>query len=205
MAQAETSPEEAFSASFAQFGKLASFLASDGAMAAEHSEVEEHIFAEGMEALRLLFQDHFDLRAAREARQAGVTDAAGVEHPHVEPGHARELETRFGTVVVTRYAYRHKGAKNLYPADASANLPAERYSHGLGELAAIEASRGSFGGATEAIGRVTAAKVPKRQVERLARSAAADFDAFFEQRKAPLAEEGQVVVVSADGKGVVMR
>ena len=86
MAQAETSPEEAFSASFAQFGKLASFLASDGAMAAEHSEVEERIFAEGMEALRLLFQDHFDLRAAREARQAGVTDAAGVEHPMSSPG-----------------------------------------------------------------------------------------------------------------------
>ncbi|MHB1447414.1 MAG: ISKra4 family transposase [Acidimicrobiales bacterium] len=205
MAQTETSPGAAFSATFAQLNKLAGFLATDGAMAMEHSEIEAHIWTEGMEVLRLLFQDHFDLRAVREPRLEDVVDAHGVAHGAVETGQARDLESRFGTVVVGRSAYRHKGADNLYPADATANLPPERYSHGLRELAAIEASRGSFAEATAAIPRTSAAKVPKRQVEALTRRAAVDFDAFFYTATAPVPEPDDVVVLSADGKGIVMR
>ena len=48
-------------------------------------------------------------------------------------------------------------------------------------------------------------KVPKRQVEELARRAAQDFDAFYLQR-AVSAEETtpSILAISADGKGVVM-
>lgn len=205
MAEAETSPEAGFSASFAQLTKLAGFLATEAAIAMEHAEVEAHIWTEGMEVLRLLFQDHFDLRALREPRLKDVVDAQGVGHQAVETRQTRDLESRFGTVVVTRAAYRHKATANLYPADATANLAPERYSHGLRELAATEASRGSFAEASAVIGRASAAKVPKRQVESLTRSAAVDFDAFFNTATAPLAQGDEVVVLSADGKGIVMR
>ncbi|MGH8874610.1 MAG: ISKra4 family transposase [Acidimicrobiia bacterium] len=181
------------------------YLGGDAACGLEHSEIEDYIFSEGMELLRRLYQDHFDLRAAREPRLGGVADAAGVPHGAVEADHDRELETRFGTVVVRRRAYRHRGAENLYPADGTANLPSERYSHGLRALAAIESTRGSFAEATAAVGRTTGAKVPKRQVETLARAAAVDFDAYFDRARPPVAEQTQVVVISADGKGIVMR
>lgn len=205
MVEAGISPEAPFAAAFAQLNRLAGFLGSDAAMAMEHYQVEGHLWTEGMEVLRLLFQDHFDLRMTRERRLEGVTDAAGVSHGYLESGHTRDLETRFGTVVVGRAAYRRKGTGNLYPADATANLPAERYSHGLRELAAIEASRGSFAEATAAIDRSSAAKVPKRQVEALAQRGAAHFDAFFEAAAAPAARREEVVVLSVDGKGIVMR
>lgn len=106
-----------------------------------------------------------------------MADAKGVPHRAVERGHERPLATIVGTVSVGRLAYRHRGKVNLYPADAALNLPEELYSHGLRELAAIEASRGSFEEAKEAIGRATGVVVGHRQVEELARAAAGDFEA----------------------------
>ena len=134
-----------------------------------------------------------------------MADAKGVPHRAVERGHERPLATIVGTVSVGRLAYRHRGKVNLYPADAALNLPEELYSHGLRELAAIEASRGSFEEAKEAIGRATGVVVGHRQVEELARAAAGDFEAFYDQEPRPEAEDGEVVVISADGKGVAVR
>ncbi|MGH9379271.1 MAG: hypothetical protein ACRD2Z_01460 [Thermoanaerobaculia bacterium] len=145
------------------------------------------------------------MRAHNEVRQSEVIGADGVAHRAVEPDHDRRLATIVGTVVVRRFAYRHRGEENLYPADAVANLPEGLHSHGLRELAAIEASRGSFDEATDAIARASGVSVAKRQVEGLARAAAADFEAFYDATERPVAEEGEVVVISVDAKGIVMR
>jgi hypothetical protein len=59
--------------------------------------------------------------------------------PAVENGHKRDLATVFGTVRVTRMAYRARQAINLHPGDAVLNLPAGKHSHGLRRLAAVEA------------------------------------------------------------------
>jgi hypothetical protein len=123
----------------------------------------------------------------------------------VEPGHTRGLATVFGPVDVARLAYRRRGHANLHPADAALNLPVERHSHGLRHLAALETARGSYDGAVEAIGRATGQQLGKRQVEGLARSAAADFDAFYTSRLRPVGERCDVLVISCDGKGVIMR
>lgn len=204
-ASTETLPAEAAEASVAQFAKVRGFLAGDSAAGLEHSELEAYIHTEGFELLRLLLQDHFDLRAAQEERLAEVVDAGGVAHGAVEVGHQRPLATIVGTVVVGRSAYRHRGRENLYPADAALNLPRERHSHGLRQLAAIESSRGSFSEARDAIERATGVRVAKRQVESLAQSAAIDFGSFYEAEERPVAQQGEVIVISADGKGIVMR
>lgn len=155
--------------------------------------------------LRLLLQDHFDLRASREVRIGEVVGSGGVRHGAVEENHQRPLATVVGTVTVGRLAYRHRSEQNLYPADAVLNLPAQRHSHGLRQLAAIESARGSFEEAKEAISRTTGVCVGHRQVEELARAAAVDFEAFYAHGPRPEAGDGEVVVISADGKGVAMR
>ncbi|MGH9286580.1 MAG: ISKra4 family transposase, partial [Acidimicrobiales bacterium] len=95
---------------------------------------------------------------------------------------------------------------NLHPADGALNLPEERHSHGLRRLAALEATRGSFAGAVEAIGRATGQPLGKRQVEELAGRTAADFDEFYAGRQQPQdGDPDDVLVISADGKGIVMR
>ncbi len=108
-------------------------------------------------------------------------------------------------VAVTRIAYRRPGEENLHPADADLNLPGQRQSHGLRRLAAIESSRGSFDDAVGAIARATGQKLGKRQVEGLAQAAAEDVDAFYDARRPTVGDPDDTVVLSVDGKGIVMR
>jgi hypothetical protein len=92
-------------------------------------------------------QDHLELRAVREARRDDVADADGVARGAVEADPARKLDLIFGEVEVRRLAYRQRGHANLYPADAELNLPAEKHSHGLRRLAALEAMKRKRGDA----------------------------------------------------------
>jgi hypothetical protein len=200
-----SSPSVGFEASAAQFDKVRGFLAGEGAAALEHFELEEYLRTEGFELLRLLLQDHFDVRELREVHLEEVRGAGGVAHRAVEAHHQRRLATIVGTITTGRLAYRHRGEENLYLADAMVNLPPERHSHGLRELAAIESSRGSFAEAKEAITRATGVVIGQRQVEQLAQSASRHVEAFYHSQPRPAAEDGEVVVISADGKGVVMR
>jgi hypothetical protein len=94
--------------------------------------------------------------------------------------------------------------RNLHPADAVLNLPVGRHSAGLRRLAAVEAARGSFADAGEAIERATGVRLGKRQVEDLARAAAMDTETFYAARR-PLPRPGRVLGLQADGKGIVMR
>jgi hypothetical protein len=193
-----------FAASRERFETLVGWLDGTDAAGLTHAELEARLDADGRQLLCQLLQDHLDLRAHRERRVA-VIDAEGVTHGAVEADHPRSLATIVGEVTVTRLAYRRRGHPNLYAADAALNLPAEKHSHGLRRLAATEAARGSFDDAVTAIGRASGQRLGKRQVEQLAVRAAVDFDAFYSHRQPPPADATDVLVLSVDGKGIVMR
>ena len=197
--------DDPFCASRTRFESLVGWLGGDQARILEHAELETALEAGGRELLRQLVQDHLDLRAHRERRRGAVTGADEISRGAAPTGHARTLTTVFGEVTVRRLAYRRRGHANLYPADAALNLPVEKHSHGLRRLAAVETSRGSFDGAVEAIERGTGVRLGKRQVEELAASAAADFADFYNQRRPPAGGPDDVLALSADGKGIVMR
>jgi Uncharacterised protein family (UPF0236) len=194
-----------FAGALAQFVTVARTLLGKEPTAMSHAEIEDHVCGRGREILRCMIQDHLDRCATEEERLGDVRNAQGVAHGSVESDHERRLTTVVGAVTVRRRAYRHRGEANLYPVDAILNLPVEQHSHGMRRLAAVESTRGSFEGALEAIERTTGQAVGKRQVEVLAAHAAVDFDQFYEQRKPPAAAITDVLVISCDGKGIVMR
>ncbi len=197
---------QAFEPSHTMFAALVAELAGPDCAQATHAEVEEQLTQRSRQLTRQLLQDHLDLRAAREQRRPeGATGADKTTRTRVERGHTRALTTVFGQVSVQRMAYRAPGAPNLYPADAQLNLPVTRHSHGLRRLAAIEAARGSFDDAVAAIDRATGVRLGKRQTEGLAATATADFDTFYAQRGSPAPEAADLLVLSYDGKGIVMR
>jgi hypothetical protein len=76
------------------------------AMGAGHGELEARLQVHSREQYRLLLQGHLDERARLEKRRSAVTGADAVSRPRVENGHHRGLSTVFGTVTVTRKAYR---------------------------------------------------------------------------------------------------
>ncbi len=151
-----------FSSSRACVEDVIGWLEGSDACALAHAELEEQLDARGRELLRRMLQDHLSLRAQREVRLDSVVDSDGVAQKAVEAGHRRPLASIFGPVDVERLAYRHRGHPNLSPADAVLNLPTERYSHGLRQLAAIEAVRGSYEEAQGAIERASGQELGKR-------------------------------------------
>jgi hypothetical protein len=203
-AYASEAAKAAFAASSTRFDGLVAWLTGDQAAGMTHGELEERLHTEGLGLLRQLLQDSLDLRAVREQRLVEVVDVDGHRRGVAEDGHARGLATRFGQVMVTRIAYRARGQSNLHPADAALNLPVEKHSHGLRRLAAIEAARGSFADTATAIERATGVRLGRRQVEQLAAHAAADVDRFYTAH-APDPAPDDVLALSFDGKGVVMR
>ncbi len=195
----------AFHATFERFGTLVTLVERVEARELTHAALEVEVDRLGREVLRQAMSDHFALRAKEEVRLAQVVDAQGIPHTTKAPDQTRPLVTIFGPIPVTRTAYRHKGTANLYPADLVANLPTEKYSHGLREIAARTASQGSFDQAVAAVHQQTGQRLGKRQVEQLAQKAAVDVDTFYAWHPRPQAAAQQALVVSVDGKGIVMR
>jgi hypothetical protein len=199
--------ENPFANSGRVFGELTKRLAGREALEMTHGDLERLLDKDGRELIRHLLQDHLDLRGPGEA-SADVVGARDVRRPHARL-RERKLETIFGTVTVSRMGYSAHDAETLFPKDAELNLPPKLYSHGVQRRAADEAIKTSFDQAVEAIASTTGAAVPKRQLEELAGCAAEDFDAFYEGRSADsrreAAKTGEVLALSSDGKGIVMR
>ena len=204
--------EHAFAAADAQYARFKRRLESSEMQMMEHGALEKEIEREGLELMRLLYQDHLLLRAMSEtdARERGpVVGSDGIERRHRRADTERGLMTPFGRVSVGRAGYGAPGCSSVYPLDAELNLPSDSFSHGVRERVAREAAKNSFDETVETIQRTSGARLGKRQVEKLALEAARDFDEFYATRSQyTLAEQeasGSLLVLSVDGKGVCMR
>jgi hypothetical protein len=209
-AYATVPPDDPFAISKAMFAALADELAGPAAAGMTACELEELIDEESRKAVRQLLQDHYDLRALREEQQARerpvpVAGTDGITRTRLETGHGRLLATLFGTVTVTRCAWRKPGAPDYLPADAVLSMPAGRHSHTLAKLAALEAARGSFEAAHDAITRRCGPVIGKRQAEDSVVHSAAGIPAFYAARIPEPCTPAALLVLSADCKGIVMR
>ena len=187
-----------------RFESLLAELESAETAGGTHADLEDLLTERSRELTRMMLQDRLDRQAAGEQRREQVPGADGVVRTRVEKGHERGLATVFGEVTVTRMAYRAPEAANLYPVDGVLNLPEEKHSHGLRRLAALESARGSFEQAADAVERATGVRVGKRQLEQLAQAAAVDVDGFYAQCRPGPRPDTDLLVLTADAKGIVM-
>jgi len=195
--------ETPFDRSRAHVRAVESKLLAVDMMGKTHSELEAILASEGREWVRLLLEEVLDRRAQLEERRE-VTGADGVERTRVRASE-RRLSTILGEVTTQRLAYQAPGHEDLHPLDAALNLPKELYSHGVRRLVAKHAAKQSFDEVCETVEDFTGTRIGKRQVEELAVRAAEDFDAFYEARAANEASPEDFLVISTDGKGIVMR
>jgi hypothetical protein len=184
---------------------LLGWASGDASAELSHAGIEDEITEQIREVARLVYQGHLDLRAEREPRLGEVVDVGGVARGRAEYGRCRLLTTVFGEVVVERIAYREHGHRDLHPADGQLNLPVEHHSHGLRRLAAVEATRGSYAHARDAIERATGQSIGTRQIEALTVRAAVDVDTFYTTHLPDPVDAGLALGMSADAKGIVMR
>ena len=192
-----------FAAAREQLEKMIGKLRSESTRTLEHGDVESLIAREGNELLRRLMQGYLDQRAEAEEPLETVVGADGHERGHCR-ARSRTLATLFGEVTVRRLGYSGAQLDSVFPLDEALNLPPDKYSLGLRRKVGLEVAKGSFDEAVMAIAEGTGAQVPKRQTEQLSRVISVDFEAFYAHQ--PVVEvRTDLLVMSVDGKGVVMR
>lgn len=197
--------EDDFAMAYQEFDDVVRFLRDPKTCEMGHAELESEMTLRGRELMLKLFQAHIDSRGYGEAAAYPLCGADGAERPR-QRLHERGLSTIFGEVRIQRYGYGAEGVKSIHPLDTELNLPVEEYSLGVQRMATESAAQVSFDDTVHMLAQRTGKLVGKRQVEEMVQRAAVDFDAFYTQNAPdPKALSSGILVLSADGKGVVMR
>ena len=119
----------------------------------------------------------------------------------------RRIRTVFGEHHFSSYTYA-KGARQkieLRPIDARMGLPEGEYSYLLQEFSQYFCIEEAFEKAQQGIDKVLGQKLPVDSLERINRELGRQAEAFLEELpKPPAKEEGELLVLTADGKGVPM-
>ena len=122
--------------------------------------------------------------------------------------HLRRYQSIFGTFKLQRTAYgsREGQALAFVPLDNRLQLPRNGFSYLLQDWDQALAVEQPFGQVNETIRRMLKLTQSVDSLENANRQMAQDVADFRDlQAPPPAAEEGQLVVVSADGKGVIIR
>jgi hypothetical protein len=196
---------DAFAQARESFAAIETYLGSKEACSLRESDLERELEKRGRELMRQLLEAHIEVRGPGEAA-APVKGSDGEERIQHRL-HERGLETVFGEVRIQRVGYLAEGMDGLHPMDADLNLPKELYSHELRRRVGWDAAASSFDEVIAMLKQTTGAQVGKRQVEQLVIRAAEDFDVFYKEGYGfrPWEQAGPIMVVTVDGKGVVMR
>jgi hypothetical protein len=194
----------AFSEADYLFKSIKDSLNSNKLIAAEHGEIENFIKKEGFEVMRLLFQGHLDIRASKEP-DLGSVKSNGMDHDYMRSNQRRTLNTIFGDVNAHRKGYSIAGTDSVFPQDAALNLSPDQYSDGLKRQVAHSVAFNSFEQSVANIISNTASSVPNRQVKEIAKHLSVDFDDFYKSKQIDIHSKTGILVLSVDGKGIVMR
>ena len=132
----------------------------------------------------------------------------GDEVNRLEKLHARQYVSIFGRFDLKRVAYgtRESQAIAFVPLDNRLQLPESGFSYLLQDWDQELAVEQAFSKVNQTIERMLRLKQHTDSLENMNRQMAEDTTAFRESLPAPpAAEEGQIIVVTADCKGVVIR
>ena len=199
--------EQAFLKAQTQLGDLLAFVRQAGADGQRLDQVERDLFAQ---LLQLGFTLLTGFVAAAGDGDAGPTATAPDGHPCRRlPGlHPRTYRSVFGALPLERYVYGSRAGQQIehVPLDATLGLPEGEFSYLLQEWAQRLCLKGAYAEAADSLHDLLGLRHSVRSLEHMSQAAAAPAAAFADGRPAPPpAEEGELLVLTADGKGVPMR
>src|SRR5438128_12095617 len=168
----------------------------------EAHEAEKGIFKRllpiGLAAMKLYF-------AQRGTGDVGValTRADGVLLPREKPLRGRDYFSLFGKFAVARTCYRTPGEPGIFPLDEQVNLPERCYAYFLQEWMTLFEVEHPFKESAGWYEQLFDLEVAESVLMEVAKEAPQDYESFYAQRPLPPeATEGELLVVSFDGKGV---
>jgi hypothetical protein len=119
----------------------------------------------------------------------------------------RPYSTIFGEFTIERTAYSQgTNQKMEMPLDARLQLPESKFSHLLQSWDQMIATEQPYGQVSRVIETIFQVAQHTDSIERMSRGMSSDAESYCWTRPAPpAAEEGEILVQSADGKGVPIR
>lgn len=126
----------------------------------------------------------------------------------LESPHERRYVSVFGELTISRYVYgtRETQKHELVPTDALLSLPDSEFSYLLQEWDQSFCVEDSYEESRRKVERILGIGQSVRSLEQMSLSMAESVSAFRESQPKPSAEEeGSILVLTADGKGVPMR
>jgi hypothetical protein len=184
----------------AEFETMLQFVTSEEAQTATVDQVERTLFqlllSLGAQLLLLFFQ----MRSQACARDTIVVEGQTIPYNSEQK---RVYFSIFGKVPLWRPYFYASGTGGHTPLDADLSLGTGRYSDLLRETLDYLAVYVPFNKAVDIFKRILKASISTRVQKEFVAEDAADILAYFEQKPAPTAaDEAEILVIQADGKGV---
>ena len=198
--------EEAILKAQAHYGEMINFVRQASATGGSIDQVERGLWEQVLAVGRVMLEAYV---AEYDRGDLGPT----VEHEgrpvrRLEEVHDRRYVSVFGELTIRRTVYgtRETQKHEVVPLDALLNLPEGEFSYLLQEWDQGFCVQNSYAQSRRTVERILGIGQSVRSLEQMNGSMAGDVDAFREGQPTPPAEEeGSILVVTADGKGVPMR
>ena len=169
-------------------------------------EIERSLFAELLEVGRTLLEAFV---VAQGDGDIGEEVERGGRHlRRLEDHHSRRYLSIFGELLIERFVYAVREGQKIEhaPLDKQLGLPASDFSYVLEDWQQRLCVQESYGEAVASLKRLLGVAPSERAAEQMTRRLATDAEMFqLHQAPPPGKAEGEILVATADAKGVPMR
>jgi len=170
----------------------------------EAHEIERGVFslilAIGISAMKLYFAE----RGTGDVGDA-IIETGGRLLTRTKGLFERAYFSIFGKLDVPRTRYRARAGVSIFPLDREVNLPQRCYSYFLQEICNRLEVDQTYRATSNFLEEYFELQTAESILIDLAQDAASDYDAYYKSRELPAPEtEGEIQVVSFDGKGIPM-
>ncbi len=190
-----------------QIREMVSFVETSAKDGVAAHVVERELWSQmlkiGHQALELFFRS-----CGNGDMGAHISASDGRSLHRLPEMHGRPYLSVFGLFELTRHVYGTREGQRIeqVPFDSRLQLPESKFSYLLQDWDQSLAVQGAYVETNKAIARMLGFEQSVDSMERVNRKMSEPVDEFFAtQSVPPPAKEGEVVVVSADGKGVCIR
>jgi hypothetical protein len=186
-----------------QFEHMLEFVTGEEARTATADHIERGLFKMVLSLGAKMLQLFFVMRTQASSRQT-IQTKTGQELPYHRDT-AREYFSIFGKVSLERPYFYKKGVGGQIPLDAELSLGTTCYSDLLREVSEYLGVYTVYGKTSDILERVLELNLSTRALQQNIAEDAAEVEAYYAQKPPPSpADEAEILVIQADGKGVPM-
>jgi hypothetical protein len=188
-------------------GELATFVHQAAVEGTAAHEVEKGVWTRVLAIGREAMGHFFEMQGDGDVGES-IEVPDGRELKRLPEPHRRTYQSIFGPFTLLRQVYGTREGQRIefVPLDARLELPEGEYSYVLQDWAGGLCVEHAFGRTAETLREILGLPLAVDSLERMTRKMSESVEAFRNSlEKPPAEEEGEILVATADGKGVPMR